>query len=65
MVCGGGEVLFIVIIPFVFPHVGLVKLNVAEGIGFTTTTLVVVLTQPLAETVCITEYVPAAVKLPE
>jgi len=60
-----GEVFVITTIPFVAPQFGFVKLSVADGIGLTTTVLVETLVQPPEVTVCVTVYVPAAVKLPE
>ena len=60
-VCGGaaGDVFEITIIPLFAPQLGLVKLNVAEGLGFVETVTAFVTVHPLAS-VTVTEYVPNA-----
>jgi hypothetical protein len=66
IVCGGlpGDVLFITITPLFAPQVGFVNDRVADGMGLTTTVFMVTEVHPPDATVCVTEYVPAAVKLP-
>lgn len=59
VVCAGnaGDVFVIKTTPLFSPHVGLVNVKVAEGLGLATTFVVAVSVQPL-ESVTLTEYVP-------
>lgn len=59
IVCAQQDVLFIIIIPLLFPQVGFVNDNVAEGFGLITTAIVPVDTHP-SVLVPETLYVPVA-----
>jgi hypothetical protein len=48
IVCAQHDVLFINTTPLLFPQVGFVKLNMAEGLGFATTVVVADLVHPFA-----------------